>query len=44
MKASYEERLAINFGLQRRCDEGYDIVLSVRIGGLLDGGWHLPPP
>ena len=33
MKVSYEERLAINFGLQRRCDEGNDIVLSVRIGG-----------
>lgn len=33
MKVSYEERLAIDFGLRRRCDEGNNIVLSVRAGG-----------
>jgi hypothetical protein len=33
MKVSYEERLAIDFGLRRRCDEGNDVVLSVRAGG-----------
>jgi RHS repeat-associated protein len=33
MKVSYEERLAIDFGLHRRCDEGNDVVLSVRAGG-----------
>ncbi len=33
MKVSYEEDLANHFGLRRRCDEGNDIVLSVRIGG-----------
>jgi hypothetical protein len=33
MKVSYEERLAVDFGLRRRCDEGNDVVLSVRAGG-----------
>jgi len=33
MKVSYEERLAIDFGLRRRRDEGNDVVLSVRAGG-----------
>lgn len=33
MKVSYEERLAIDFGLQRRCDRGNNVVLSVRDGG-----------
>ena len=33
MKVSYEEELAIHFGLQRRCGEGNDPVLSVRPGG-----------
>ena len=33
MKVSYEERLAIDFGLRRRCDEGNNVVLSVRAGG-----------
>ena len=33
MKVSYEERLAIDFGLRRRCGEGNDPVLSVRSGG-----------
>ncbi len=29
MKVSYRERLAIDFGLQRRCDCGNNVVLSV---------------
>ena len=33
MKVSYEERLAIDFGLQRRCDCGNNVALSVRTGG-----------
>ena len=33
MKVSYEERLAIDFGLRRRCDCGNNVVLSVRTGG-----------
>ena len=33
MKVSYEERLAIDFGLRRRCDSGNNVVLSVRTGG-----------
>jgi hypothetical protein len=33
MKVSYEERLAIDFGLQRRCDCGNNVVLSVRVEG-----------
>jgi len=33
MKVSYEEGLAYHFGLQRRCDEGNNVVLSVRSGG-----------
>lgn len=33
MKVSYEERLAIDFGLRRRCDEGNNVVLSIRAGG-----------
>lgn len=33
MKVSYEERLAIDFGLRRRCDCGNNVVLSVRSGG-----------
>ena len=33
MKVSYEERLAIDFGLRRRCDCGNNVVLSVRPGG-----------
>ena len=33
MKVSYKERLAIDFGLRRRCDEGNNVVLSVRAGG-----------
>jgi hypothetical protein len=33
MKVSYEERLAIDFGLWRRCDSGNNVVLSVRTGG-----------
>jgi len=33
MKFSYEERLAIDFGLRRRCDEGNHVVLSVRAVG-----------
>jgi len=30
MKESYEESLANDFGLQRRCDSGNNVVLSVR--------------
>ncbi len=33
MKVSYEERLATDFGLRRRCDCGNNVVLSVRSGG-----------
>jgi hypothetical protein len=33
MKVSYEERLATDFGLRRRCDSGNNVVLSVRAGG-----------
>ena len=33
MKVSYEEDLANYFGLRRRCDEGNNVVLSVRAGG-----------
>ena len=33
MKVSYEEGLTNYFGLRRRCDEGNDVVLSVRAGG-----------
>jgi hypothetical protein len=33
MKVSYEERVAIDFGLRRRCDCGNNVVLSVRTGG-----------
>jgi hypothetical protein len=33
MKVSCGERLAIDFGLRRRCGEGNDTVLSVRAGG-----------
>ena len=33
MKVSYEEGLANHFGLRRRCDEGNNVVLSVRAGG-----------
>ena len=33
MKVSYEERLATDFGLRRRCDCGNNVVLSVRAGG-----------
>ena len=33
MKVSYEEDLANHFGLCRRCEEGNDLVLSVRAGG-----------
>ena len=33
MKVSYEEDLANHFGLSRRCKEGNDLVLSVRIRG-----------
>ena len=33
MKVFYEESLANDFGPRRRCDEGNDIVLSVRSGG-----------
>jgi hypothetical protein len=33
MKVSYEEELAIHFGLQRRGDSGNGIVLSVRAKG-----------
>jgi hypothetical protein len=33
MKVSYEEGLANCFGPRRRCDEGNDVVLSVRSGG-----------
>ena len=33
MKVSYEERLAIDFGLRRRCDSGNNVVLSVCTGG-----------
>jgi len=33
VKVFYEEGLANCFGLRRRCDEGNDVVLSVRIGG-----------
>ncbi len=33
MKVSYEESLANHFGLQRRCDGGNDVVLSVRAEG-----------
>lgn len=33
MKESYEECEASNFGLQRRCDCGNNVVLSVRVGG-----------
>ena len=29
MKVSYKESLANDFGLQRRCDEGNNVVLSV---------------
>jgi len=36
MQVSYEERLAIDFGLRRRCDEGNNVVLSVRAGGNVD--------
>ena len=34
MKVSYEERLAIDFGLRRRCDCDNNVVLSVRAGGI----------
>ncbi len=33
MKVSYEERLATDFGLRRRCDCDNNVVLSVRAGG-----------
>ena len=33
MKVFYEEGLAYHFGLQRRCDRGNNVVLSVRLGG-----------
>jgi hypothetical protein len=33
MKVSYEERLATDFGLWRRCDCGNNVVLSVRTRG-----------
>jgi hypothetical protein len=33
MKVSYEERVAIDFGLRRRCDGGNNVVLSVGAGG-----------
>lgn len=33
MKVSYEKSLANRLGLQRRCDGGNNVVLSVRIGG-----------
>ena len=33
MTVSYEEGLANYFGLRRRCDEGNNVVLSVRAGG-----------
>ncbi len=33
MKVSYEEGLTNYFGLRRRCDEGNNVVLSVRAGG-----------
>ena len=33
MKVPYEEDLASHFGLCRRCEEGNDFVLSVRVRG-----------
>jgi hypothetical protein len=33
MKVSYEERVATDFGLRRRCDCDNNVVLSVRAGG-----------
>ena len=33
MKVSYKEGLANNLGLQRRCDCGNNVVLSVRVEG-----------
>lgn len=33
MKVFYEERLAYHFGLPRRCDNGNNVVLSVRSEG-----------
>ena len=33
MKVSYEEGLTNYSGLRRRCDEGNNVVLSVRAGG-----------
>ena len=44
MKVSYEERLAIDFGLHRRCGEGNDSVLSVRTGGKRRPGIQLRNP
>lgn len=44
MKVSYEERLAIDFGLPRRCGEGNDSVLSVRVGGKRRPGIQLRNP
>jgi hypothetical protein len=42
MKESYEECEASNFGLQRRCDCGNNVVLSVRAGGACRPAIELP--